>query len=542
MPYTDKSLEASFIQLRETQERAEALKNYSKQKKLSSDTLFTSLWNWSKVHLSERNKFDYQPDSRQRDTWLRSLWKREPHIAGVLNSVIAIDKNRNWTLTGTKRQVVLYNNILRYADDNLGWREFVSVSAENFYSTDMGTVVEIGRQGRVGPMRGIYNVDSAKVRLTGDRNYPIEYFHDGGQSQKWYWSDFFRQTSMPSGDDRFHRLGYCAVSRAVELIMLLLSVYEYDQEMLLAKAPKGLLLLHNIGEQQWEDALAARREKMAAMGQEYFSGVIVLAQEGMDQIDAKLVGLSQLPSGFDREVVTNQIMYGLSLIFGYPPDEFWPVQYGALGRGRETEIHYMRAISKGGGDYTLGIQDKLQQEMPDTVVFEFDKRDPETDMAEAEMQLAWAKVADLLYNKGEGTMDREEVRSILASKGVINSEMTAALEATVATGSGIVRGTKLRLLQEQYRDTLAVMRAADFYPKEPIIRIHYPSGIIETIFDRGDDFYNRTLWSTADITSISQPALLTKRKTNELVGETEPIGEPIPEATGFSANGASYSQ
>jgi hypothetical protein len=499
MPYTQQSLENTFIQLRETHERAVALKNYSKQKKLSSDSLFTSMLNWSRVHLSERNKYDYKPDSRTRDAWLRTVWKQEPHVAGVLNSVIAIDKNRNWTLTGTQRQVVLYNNVLRYADDNLGWREFVSVSAENFYSTDMGTVVEVGRSGRMGPMRGIYNVDSTKVRLTGDRLYPIEYFQDGGKSDKWYWADFFRQPSMPSGDDRFHRLGFCAISRAIELIMLLLSVYEYDQESLLAKAPKGLLLLHNIGEQQWEDALAARREKMNAMGQDYFSGVIVLAQEGMDQIDAKLVGLSQLPSGFDREVVTNQIMYGLSLIFGYPPDEFWPVQYGALGRGRETEIHYMRAISKGGGDYTLGMQDKLQQEMPDTVVFEFDKRDPETDLAEANMHLAWAKVADLLYNKGEGTMDREEVRSILAAKGVINAEMTEMLEATVATGSGVVRDRiQQRMLQDEYRDRLAVVRSADLFPKEPIIRVHYPSGKVETIFERAEDIYNRTLWTVAN--------------------------------------------
>ena len=507
MSYSRQTVEQSYDILVDAQERAEAIKSYSKQQKKGAS--FSSFLDFYENHLSERQSFDYKPDSRARDGWLRNLWKKEPHLAGVLNSAVAIDKNRNWTLTGTQRQVVLYNNILRHADDNQGWREFVSVASESFYSADISALVEIGRQGRIGPMRGLYNVDPTKARLTGDRNYPLEFFPENGKPQKWFWSDFFRVAAMPTTDDKFHRLGFCAVGRCVELVSLLLSVYEYDQESLLAKAPKGLLLLHNIGEQQWIDALAARREKMNAMGQDYFSGVIVLAQEGMDQIDAKLVGLSQLPSGFDREVVTNQIMYGFSLIFGYPPDEFWPVQYGALGRGRETEIHYMRSIAKGGSDFALGLQDKLQQELPETVVFEFNNRDPETDTAEAELHLAWAKAADLLWKNGQGPMDRDEVRSLLVAKGVLNSEMTERLEETVATATGVVRGdvTK-RMLQDQYRDNLAIVRSAEEAPRDPIIRVHYPSGKYESVFDKGEDLWNRTLWPVTGISVLPKESHL----------------------------------
>src|SRR5690606_34107752 len=181
--------------------------------------------------------------------------------------------------------------------------------------------------------------------------------------------------------------------------------------------------------------------------------------EGMDQMDAKLIGLSQLPDGFDREVVTNQIMYGISMIFGYTPDEFWPVQYGALGRARETEIHHMRAVTKGGSDFTLGIQDRLQRELPDTVLFEFDKRDSETDILEAEVYQAWAKVAESLYGNNipqfverpeQRLLTREEVRSLLASKGIINADMTEVVEDTVANAQGTIRNrTRQRSLQEE---------------------------------------------------------------------------------------------
>src|SRR5690606_26243881 len=395
MPVSNRRVEEALSYLVQVQERADRGKAYSRQERIDLTNAFGSFFGLYKTYLSERHKFAYQADSRKRDQWLRDFWRREPHIAGVINSVVSIDKNRSWTLTGTKRQVVLYNNVLRMADDGEGWREFMSVAAESYYTTDMGTVVEVGRQGRFGPMRGLYNVNPTHVRLTGNRDFPLEYIPPTGKSQKWSWVDFFRVASLPN--IAMNGLGFCALSRAVELVCLLMAVYEYDQERLLAKAPKGLLLLHNIGQQQWEDAMSARKENMSKLGQEYFSGVMVLAQEGMDQMDAKLIGLSQLPDGFDREVVTNQIMYGISMIFGYTPDEFWPVQYGALGRARETEIHHMRAVTKGGSDFTLGIQDRLQRELPDTVLFEFDKRDSETDILEAEVYQAWAKVAESLY-------------------------------------------------------------------------------------------------------------------------------------------------
>ena len=61
------------------------------------------------------------------------------------------------------------------------------------------------------------------------------------------------------------------------------------------------------------------------------SSVEVIASGGMEQADAKLVALSQLPTGFDREVFTDQLMYGYSLVFGFDPTEFWPVNAGALG-------------------------------------------------------------------------------------------------------------------------------------------------------------------------------------------------------------------
>lgn len=500
--------------------------DYSNQDKRGND-FFGDFINWSKEYISERNDYPYASDSRKRDKWLGQFWKREPHIAGVINSVVAIDKNRGWTLTGARRLVSLYNKILRNADDGLGWREFMSKCALAFYTTDIGSIVELGRAGIFGPLRAIYSTDPVKCKLTGDRDFPLEYFPGGGKrSKKWSWADFFRVESLPSPNDDFHNLGFCALSRGIELVCLLMAVYDYDQEQLGARAPKGLLLLQNISWEQWDNAMQSRSREKDTKGHKYFGGVMTIAQEGLDQMDAKLVALSQLPAEFDREVVTNQIMYGLSLVFGYSPDEFWPVQYGALGRGRETEIHKIRANTKGGSDFTLSFQDDIQRELPETLLFEFDKRDAETDLLESNVYLSWAKVAQALYEQGMGVMDRDMLQSLLTEKGILNPQLTEIEEETVnATLDGVSATqdrsrtshiqyaravTRERVLRDWCMSKDNVRQSAELYPQEPVVRYHYPALTMDYLWDRGEDLIKRRIYPlpgmpTAKILPIALP-------------------------------------
>jgi hypothetical protein len=335
----------------------------------------------------------YAADSRKRDAWLNNVWREEPHLNGVVNSVVSIDKNRAWALTGGRNQTARYNNILRTVEDGEGWRFFMSKASESFYTSDLGTVTEVGRDAPGGPARAFYHVDSQRCKLTGNRNNPLEYHPSaGGDMQTWAQGDYFRTVSLPSTNEKYNGLGYCAVSRVWTLVQLMMAVYEHDLEKLGARAPKGLLLLQNISEQQWDDAMKAREANLTQRERDWFGGVATLAQEGVDQIDAKLVALSQLPDGFDLEKFTQLLMYGIALCFAYDPIEFWPVNAGALGRGRETEIQHMKATGKGGLDFILSFQDRLQRELPPTLLFEFEQRDVAGELKDAEVAKAWADV------------------------------------------------------------------------------------------------------------------------------------------------------
>ena len=485
----------------ETIERAVDQANYSRQPKFKDKTdLFTTFYSWYKTAQIESDKYPYVADSRLRDSWLRKFWKNEPHLAGIVNSAVAIDKNRNWTITGPRRQVTLYSNILRFAEDGMGWRDFASISAEAFYTTDINSIVETGRNGENGPLRALYNVDSSKCKLTGNRDYPLLYYPGQGKTeQKWTRNEFFRIAALPSSDDNFHRLGFCSISRCIDLVLLLLGVYEYDLEQLGARAPKGLLLLQNIDEEQWDNAMKSRNQEMDKRDRDYYGGVAVIAQAGMDQIDAKLIALSNLPQEFDRETVTNQVMYGVALAFGYSADEFWPVQYGALGRSRRIEIHHMRATAKGGSDYVLGFQDKFQREIPDSLLFEFDKRDSETDMLEAQVYAAWAGVVDVLYNKGEGPLTVDEVRSLLSAKGIISPDLTATQNDAQSDSLGVntrVRDEKY-YLKQRLAENYHLQQAAWEMPDEPIVRYSYYGNKLEYLWERADQVIARSSYVVA---------------------------------------------
>ena len=453
--------------------------NVSRQPRFDPEQTYYATLRW--LQDATLDEPEYVADSRKRDGWLRRFWRAESHLAGVVNSVVAIDKNRSWTLIGGRNQVNRYNAILRDAENGQGWRHFTSQQALAYYTADIGAISEIGRDGEGGPLRALYTVDQVRCKLTGNVAYPLEYkpARGLGKAQKWKQDEFFRCVSLPDSDEELLGLGYCAVSRCLELAKLMVAVYQHDQEKLGARAPKGLLLLKGIAQKQWEAAMEVRTASLNNAEQEYFGAVAILASTGPDEIDAKLVALSQLPDGFDLKTFTDLLMYGYALAFGYDPIEFWPVAAGALGRGRETEIQHRKATGKGGMEFALALQDQLQRELPDTLSFEFEQRDASGEMLDAAVAKAWADVADVLYQKGEGILDREQVKSLLAERGVIPPEWTALEEDSVATAEDD-RTDRQRLLESPQ-----VQRSILRYPNEPIVRYRWPQNRIETLWERG---------------------------------------------------------
>lgn len=481
------------------------------QAKFEPSAFFASTFSW--VVAAADQEPGYKPDSRDRDKWLSMFWRREPHLAGVISSVNSIDANRGWHLVGGRNQVNRFTDILRNAEDGAGWRQYISLQSSAYYTADIGALTETGRDGKEGPLRALYHLDPTKCRLTGDRKLPLQYHKT---KDAWSNDDFFRLVSMRNIMEEYNGLGYCAESRVLDLSKIMLAVYSHELEMLGARAPKGLLLLQNISEDQWKEAMKSRDAALDSDMRKYYNAVAVLAQQGVDSVDAKLVALSQLPQGFDLEVFTNLLMYAYALCFGYDPIEFWPVLAGQLGRGRETDIQHRKGTGKGGLNFMLAFQEQLQMQLPETLHFEFEQRDQEGVLLDAQVGQAYADLVTTLYggkatrvpgpggdeggnmqptvDDSGGVISREEARSMLATAGVIPASWTEMDEDVTATDARDPEEQQQRK-KEQLMENETVRRAVYQFPNEPIVRYSWPKGKTEILFASGHEALQRTRYS-----------------------------------------------
>lgn len=476
----------------------------------NTQATFSSVYRW--IRQADLEEPPYTTDSRKRDKWLSEFWRKENHLAGVINSVVAIDKNRGWSLIGGRNQVKRYTDILRSVEAGQGWRYYMTQQAQMYYTTDLGALTEIGRDGPNGPLRALYTLDSTKCYLTGKPTTPLAY---EGTKDPWRPEDFFRVTSLASFREDQRGLGFCAVSRCLEMAKIMIAVYQHDQEMLGARAPKGLLLLKGVGQEQWNTAMAARTEELNAREQEWFGSVAVLASE-TDDVDAKLFALSQLPAGFDIEVTTKLIMYAYALAFGYDPIEFWPVEAGSLGRGKETEIQHQKATGKGAADFMLGFQDRLQMQLPETLSFEFEERDQQGMLLEASVIQAWANVANALYQSGMGILTREQAASLLVEQGILPAEWTEIEEDVMSTDESTAR---LHAIRQRALENESVRRAAALYPHEPIVRYSWPQHRTTVLWERGDEILRRRVWQVVSEVPRALPAPVQRQDEGEILFE-----------------------
>lgn len=465
-------------ELLESVDRAvDGVKSLSKQPRFDEKQqarLATAVLNWIKEGVEDIP--DYARDSRKRDKFLRAFWRKEPHWAATINTMTLIDSSRAWTMIGGRNQVRRYTGMMHMAENGAGYRPFFSKQALSYRVTDMGALTELGRDIEDGPLRALYHLDSARCALTGDPNRPLVYSPPEGKEQEWKPGDFFRVASMPNDDERFNGLGYCATSRVYEGLLLLYAVLQHDQEKLWAKMPKGILTLHNISTEQFEKALLARKARLEGMGREFFAGVITLGSTGQEQVEAKLLALSQLPEGFSREDFINQTINLYAAAHGMDPREFWPVSGGTLGTGRETEEQHRKAATKGALEFPLAFQEQLQRYLPATLDFNYEERDAQGQLEDAQVAMAWAEVATLLYQTGldigSPLLDREKALSLLVDRQIIPPEWTEGIqEETIATDTVDVTDR----IRQRARQSLRVQKAIQdpVNDNEPIVAYHW---------------------------------------------------------------------
>jgi len=500
----------------------------------------------------------YRPDTRYRDTWLAEFWRKEPHLQGVIHSMVSIDANRGWTLTGGRNQVLRYTGVLHdwtVAWGLKGWRPGTAALSTAYHTSDFGGIAEIGRDGKSGPTRQFFHLDPTRCYLTSKEEFPISYVPKVGRSHKiipYREMDMIRVASMPEIREEYRGAGWCFLSRAEILIRLMIAVWQHDLEALGAAAPRGILLILGISEKQWRDAMVGRKADREGANVRYYDAIQVLCGNGPN-VDAKLIALSQLPANFNLRDFIAMFMYGLALIAGYDPSEFYPVQFGSLGRGTEMEVQHEKATGKGGRNFILAVQEQLQRPdvLPEALHFEYDERDEAAEIEAANVMQAWANVFKTMRETGMqlgvgGAITDQETRQLYAEKGMIAPEWvdteipsTSSDEDEAGTDEeAVTEARQLRIRRDMLLAQPHIWRAVRAFPDDALVRYQWPKDRVQVLWSSGSSLIKRVYQPAARIRRQDESAVLYEK------GEVKITADMVTQAInqGIKRTGAEFGQ
>ena len=390
---------------------------------------------------------------------LRDFARTEPILSGAIASMTQKAGSLNWQITGGRNRVSRYRELLAEAEDGKGWTFLLSRWLQDYLGTDTGGILELARQGKRGPVDGVYNVDAAQCLLTGSVETPVRYFPDlttgvpgAGRSIPWGPLDFLRIVDLPTAEERRFGLGFCAVSRALKAAKILLALYNYEEERLSDMPLPGIAAITGMTQEEVKaafDLYAARRD---ARQQTTFKGVLWLAAQSspINPIEVNFTPFANLPDGFDRETVVTHYVYVLALDFGVDVREFWPASQTGATKA-EAEVQAQKAKGKGFGIMLASVERALNWNvLPEGLEFLFDQKDSEDDLLREQVRAAaianvktlWQPAPGAGAGEQGGGGAEESPSGELRQGGDALEEQAAALveKAAAAAGGGGASG------------------------------------------------------------------------------------------------------
>ena len=461
---------------------AENVQRASKQKP-EPQKFFTSTIRWAKkMEMQEppwgNTRGDWL-DNRIRDEWLLAMGRAEPHLSSVLSSAVTLDANRQYRLIGGRNQVMRFVRKFEEFDNGLGFRSMQEFNANNYYSADIGSIVEIETDGKAGPLLSLYHTDPTRFRLGKKRVLKYD------TKDIWRPDMYYRLASMKSTQDKYNQVGYCAISRCIKLAQTMLAIVEHNLEKLGHIAPKGILFIQaeDLTQETWDEAMQARQPVyITNTGNQYYDEVVTLVDRAAK---GDLLALSQLPDGFDTFMFTDYMIKAYALAFNRDVRAFWSLNSGNFGGGTEAKLQSEKATYGGAAEFILASQEQIQWLLPDSVLFEYEVDDTRGKAQKAETDAKLIEAAAKLLEVGLTTAQAQQW---LAEKGVIPAEWTEEDEVEVAE-NGVVK--------ERYLSNERVRMSIETNPHDPVVMyespsINNPSGTYTRLWENQRDAYGRS--------------------------------------------------
>jgi len=376
--------------------------------------------------------------TQARELALRSLyrhplnWLLQSAVAGLIKKV----KSAPWNITGARR-VLYYQELLRQADFGAGWDVFLSKVLLDYLRQDKGAFIEVVAPGSSDkPLRtaatGLAYLDSIACTLTGDPEFPVVYQSRNGLLHALHYTRVIRLVDMPDGDQRRPGYGLSALSRATAIVYQSIYANAYTIQKLDDNPPPGIVIASNINSAKREQALAAYTTEQSTSERPVWGKTLWMYSVDPAQ-PAKLdyTTFSQAPEGWDFEKYTQVQVNAIALALGVDVQELWQLTGGALGSAGQSEILHAKSQGRMFGDLLKMIERRINDVLPLSLEFTFERNDPYDQQQHADTASKWAAFITSIGDVATA----DEKRAILAAN------IPAFAEATLDPSGRLITRT-----------------------------------------------------------------------------------------------------
>lgn len=365
-------------------------------------------------------------DSVDRDTFLRSFWKRfgADMLQGVIATVVAKVQTQNWELEGPKRLVSMYHQMIRDDSDfNRGYDSLVSRGLQDYYTQDRGWFMERLRSGpddREGPCLGLAHLDAQRMKPTGNNEYPWAYEDVEGQYHLMHRSQYIRIVDLPTPATQLYsdERGFCALSRSLSTATILIMLAAMKREKLADLPPSALAIFNNISRKQFENSIRLHGAQDDMKNNMLWRQLMPLF--GIDpahEARVQFISLREVWESYDDQTAMDIAAYSFAAGFRIDPREFWPVSQGPLGTGKEAEVQHQKAKAKAHGLLFTQIERNWNSSntLPDRVTFRFVIQDIDEEEQRAKIHSSQISNVEGMQKAG-AALTPQEVRYLLCKQ------------------------------------------------------------------------------------------------------------------------------
>ncbi len=381
--------------------------------------------------------------SPSRDKDLRDFWKRSNHLSGAIGTFIAKISTMRFRVLpidkAVKLQISMASDfeelLLNSVEFGAGWNVFIEKCTKDIIAADNGFFAEIiGPGDPSGPIIGravsLAHLDSGRCQKTSSPEFPVVYRDTDGKRYKLHYTRVMYASQMPSSNVDMKGVGFCAVSRCIDVAQNLQDIARYKQEKLGSRPPRIMILgKKGITANDIFAAFYAAEEQMDSQNLSRFSKMVALApKKGFAEIDLEILDLASFPDGFDEQQSTTLGMFTIALALGVDARELWPATVSGATKA-DAMIQHLKARGKGIGQTLQTFQRQINQKfLPRTLWFEFDQQDDEQDMVQAEVR----DMRSIRHERDltSGTVDIRTAREQMLDKGDLTPAQFERMELT----------------------------------------------------------------------------------------------------------------